>query len=149
MHEGRIGGKGELAGLDAKVAVNDHTSIRGEIAATKTESGASSTDGSAYLAEIVHRSTTIEGKAYVREQESGFGLGQQNAVETGTRKFGFDGAYRFSTAASIRSELFRQHNLSTDAVRDVAQVQGAYAQNRSEFGAGVRRGVGTVGHALA
>lgn len=138
VHEGRIGGKGRLSGLDAKIAVDEQTSIRAEVAGTDTEAGTTSTEGTAYLAEIIHRSPKIQGKAYVREQEQGFGLGQQSGSETGTRKMGLDALYHIDASTALRGETFRQYNLSTGAVRDVAQIQGMYSTNLYETGAGFR-----------
>jgi len=140
VHEGRVGGSGDLDGVDATVDLGGGTKVRGEVAATKTEQAgtASKTDGSAYLAEVTHRSDTMSGKAYVREQAAGFGLGQQNGSETGTRKIGLDLNYRLTPKVSVGGEAFRQENLNTGAVRDVAEVRARYTAAQYEFMGGLR-----------
>jgi hypothetical protein len=138
VHEGAVGAEGNLTGVDATIRIDDRTSARAEVAATRTEQGAVEKEGEAYLAEVVHRSERLEGKAYVREQDRDFGLGQQNGSETGTRKVGLDATYRFSGAASVRGEAFRQYNLSTNAVRDMAELQAGYTVPRYDARAGFR-----------
>ena len=63
----------------------------------------------------------FDAKAYFREQEPGFGLGQQPGSEAGTRKVGVEGAYRFSDTLNVNGDIYRQDNLLTDATRDVAE----------------------------
>lgn len=138
IHEEQNGGKGDLAGMDATVKLDEHTKLRAELSTTKNDENGSATDGSAYLAEVSHRSEKLEGKAYVRELEPGFGLGQQNNSETGTRKTGFDLTYRMGQSYSLQSDAFRQENLTNDAVRDMAELQGKYTEKRYEYFGGVR-----------
>jgi hypothetical protein len=138
VHEGRIGGSGDLDGVDATVDLGGGTKLRAEAAATKTDQLGTKTDGSAYLAEVAHRSEKLEGKAYVREQASGFGLGQQNGSETGTRKVGLDLNYRLTPTVSAGGEAFRQENLGTGAMRDVAEVRTRYTTGKYEFLTGLR-----------
>lgn len=138
VHEGMAGGGGDLTGVDAAVRLGGQTKARVEAAATRTETGSTSTEGSAYLAQIEHRSERVEGRAYVREQEAGFGLGQQNGSETGTRKLGFDAAYRVDGINSVRGEAFRQENLNTGAVRDMAELQWKSAGREYEVMTGFR-----------
>jgi uncharacterized repeat protein (TIGR01451 family) len=138
VHEGRTGGSGNLTGADATVDLGGGTRLRAEVATTKTDQLGTTTDGSAYLAEVTHRSEKLDGRAYVREQDTGFGLGQQNGSETGTRKMGLDLAYRLGAPWSVGGEVFRQDNLNTGAVRDVAELRGRYTAARYELLAGLR-----------
>lgn len=140
VHEGRIGGSGDLDGVDATVDLGGGTKLRGEVAATKTEQAgtAAKTDGTAYLAEATHRSPKLDSRAYVREQAAGFGLGQQNGSETGTRKVGVDLDYRLTPSTAAGGEAFRQENLGTGAVRDVAEVRGRYTAAQYALTAGLR-----------
>ncbi len=138
VHEGRIGGSGDLDGVDTTVDLGGGTKLRAEVAQTKTEQLGTTTDGSAYLAEVTHHSEKLDGKAYVREQAAGFGLGQQNGSETGTRKMGMDLTYRLSQPWSVGGEAYRQDNLSTGAERDAAELRGRYTAAQYEFMAGVR-----------
>jgi uncharacterized repeat protein (TIGR01451 family) len=144
VHEGGVGGAGNLEGVDAKVKISEANTLRAEVATTKTDQTGAPREGSAYLAEIQHRSETLEGKAYMREQDEEFGLGQQNGGETGTRKVGADLNYRINKPLSVGGEVFRQNNLSTDAVRDMAEVRGRYAAGQYDMLAGLRRAEDTL-----
>ncbi|MEK7851153.1 MAG: hypothetical protein AAB275_04655, partial [Deltaproteobacteria bacterium] len=100
----------------------------------------------AYLAEVSRRSEKMDGKVYIREQESKFGLGQQNGSESGTRKIGLDGTYRLDEQVSFRTEAYRQYNLSTDAVRDMAELQARYSEKQYELHGGLRHVEDTLGN---
>jgi uncharacterized repeat protein (TIGR01451 family) len=138
VHEGSVGGSGDLTGVDATVMLDERTKVRAEVAETRTDQPGAAKDGSAYLAELSHQSARLQGKAYVREQDSGFGLGQQNNTETGTRKMGFDLLYRFTDRVSLGGAAFRQETFSTGAVRDSAEVQARYGEARYDYFGGYR-----------
>lgn len=138
IHEGRIGGEGNLEGADARIKLGGNNTLRAEIAESKTDEAGVVRKGSAYLAELQHRSEKLEGRAYVREQETGFGLGQQNGSETGTRKAGGDVLYRIGKTWTAGAEAYRQNNLATGAQRDVAELRGKYATGQFDILAGLR-----------
>jgi uncharacterized repeat protein (TIGR01451 family) len=138
VHEGPRGAEGELTGVDATVQLGPSTKLRAEVARSATDQAGIKTEGSAYLAEVQHQSASLDGKAYIREQEPGFGLGQQSGGETGMRKYGADLLYRINQPWAVGGEVFRQENLSTGAVRDMAEMRGRYVMPRYEFFAGVR-----------
>ena len=75
-------------GVDLKAQVGRTTELRGE-AATGGRGGIG--EGQAFLAEVEHHGAALDLLAYARQQDRAFGVGQQNLVEAGTRKFGFDG----------------------------------------------------------
>lgn len=137
IHEEAGGGAGNLTGVDATVKLDEHTKIRAEVAKTTNDENVVASDGSAYLAEMSHRTDKMEGKAYVRQQEAGFGLGQQSTGETGMRKVGFDLTYRLNPEYSLGPEMYRQMNLTTGADRDVAVLQNKYATKYYELTSGV------------
>ena len=144
VHEGQVGGSGNLEGVDAKIKLGEHDTLRAEAATTKTDQDGVTSNGDAYLAELQHRSETVEGKAYVREQQVGFGLGQQNASESGTRKVGADLNYRINKPWTVSGEVFEQNDLSTGAVRDMAEVRSNYAVGRYTLTAGLRQAIDTL-----
>ncbi len=146
IHEEDNGGVGHLTGVDATVKVNEHTQIKTEIATSNTNEDGIANDGSAYLTELSHRSEKMDGKAYVREQSSGFGLGQQNNSETGTRKVGADLNYRLDKLWSVGGEVFQQNVLATGAVRDMAELRGRYTSGKYDLLAGVRSAEDTLTH---
>lgn len=110
----------DLAGLDFVLEINDTTELRAELASTRNEDGSVNTTGTAYLAEIVHQGPALSARAYVREQEGGFGLGQQSAGETDTRKLGVEARYDVREDVEVVGEVYRQTNLATGTSEDVA-----------------------------
>ncbi|MBT8143845.1 MAG: hypothetical protein KJO55_04030, partial [Gammaproteobacteria bacterium] len=129
---------GELAGVDLKVRLGESTELRAEYATSDTRIDGIDTEGDAAIAELQHTSGNIDGKVYYRELDSGFGLGQQRAAETGTRKMGFDGRLRFSERLSVEAAAYRHDNLVTDARREVGEAQLRWQGGRTTAGVGAR-----------
>ncbi|MBW2637565.1 MAG: OmpA family protein, partial [Deltaproteobacteria bacterium] len=119
IHEGPTGARADLGGVDATIEIGDKTELRGEFATSERIENGAETDGDAYLAELSHRSGPFDGQIYVKEQGTGFGLGQQKGSETGTRKIGADASYRITKEFTARGEAYRHFNLATDAERDL------------------------------
>ncbi|MFZ3072983.1 MAG: OmpA family protein, partial [Thermodesulfobacteriota bacterium] len=149
VHEGRIGAEGNLYGADATVKVSDAVKVKAEAAYTEKESGSLNRSGTAYVVEAAHDGAKLNAKAYVREQNSEFGLGQQKGSESGMRKMGAEGAYRVDDKISYNGQLYRQSNLSTDAERDLGEARINYREKHYSLYTGLRRvddrlGDGTV-----
>ncbi|WP_455217543.1 OmpA family protein [Kaarinaea lacus] len=138
VHEGTPGAEAELAGFDARYALNDDTTLKAEVAISTQEMVGSDRMGSAMLAEVATNRDKLSGKAYVRRQESGFGLGQQAGSETGTQKLGADGSYRITENTAVNTEIFRQENIETDAIRDVVNANVEYTQEVYTVSGGMR-----------
>ncbi|MFO7605043.1 MAG: OmpA family protein [Desulfurivibrionaceae bacterium] len=138
IHEQRDNIEGDLYGVDAAWEITTRTRLRAELATSDTAAPGDLRDGSAWLAELEHRSEKAAGKLYLREQASGFGLGQQKGSEEGTRKFGADGVYRLKSDLDLGGLFYRQYNLDTDAVRDVAQTDLTYKAERYSLSTGLR-----------
>lgn len=138
IHEELDNAEGDLYGLDATWEITEATKLRAEVASSESVTPGESRDGGAWLAELEHRSAKVDGKLYVRELENGFGLGQQRGSEEGTRKFGAEGVYKLNTQLSLSGQLYRQVNLETDAVRDVAQTDFTYQAKRYSLSTGMR-----------
>ena len=143
VHEGSVGGDGNLEGFDATLTITDTTTLKTEVAVTDTDLKGW---GQAYLAALAHRSEKLEGEAYIREQDEEFGLGQQNGSETGTRKLGLDTTYHFNDKVSAESEAYRQYNLSADAVRDLAEARGRYTGKKYDIHGGLRHAEDNLGN---
>jgi uncharacterized repeat protein (TIGR01451 family) len=135
IHEGQGGRTANLYGGDASLLLGPSTKLRAEFATSDFAAGGASRSGTAYLAEAAHTSKSFDAKAYIREQESGFGLGQQPGSEAGTRKLGVEGAYRFNDRISGSGNIYRQYNLLTNATRDVGEGKLNYTDKR--YGASV------------
>ncbi len=138
VHEGEAGGEGDLAGVDARLRVGAAGELRVEFAATRVETGEDEVDGTAYLGEYRHRWGGGDYRFYVRELDRRFGLGQQNAGEIGTRKFGIDAMHRFNHLFWVDGLAYRHYNLVTDAVRDVGEARLNFSSDRYALRAGFR-----------
>jgi len=138
IHEELDNAEGDLFGLDATWDITEQTRLRAEIASSDAKAPGVSRDGNAWLTELEHRSGQLDGRFYIREFETGFGLGQQRGSEEGARKFGLDGVYKLNAELRLEGELYRQENLETDAVRDVAQAALTFERKRYSLSSGLR-----------
>ena len=121
LHEGQGTDGGDLYGFDAAYALGPRTSLKVEAAHSDTQSGATTKGGNAYLAELHHDSPELQSKLYFREQDEGFGLGQQSGSEYGTRKVGGDAAYKLTKAVTLSGQAYRQYNLATGGIQDLLE----------------------------
>jgi len=135
INEGQSTDDNTLSGVDATIKLGEHTELKAEFA-TSQQGSAEKKD--AYLTELTHISSKLEGKVYYRETESGFGLGQQRGSEDGTRKIGFDGRYHITDTFNFDTQVFNQTNLLTDAERDVIEAKLAYDNNALGVYGGIR-----------
>lgn len=115
-----------VAGVDLKARVTRTTELRAE-AATGGRYGVR--QGQAYLAEVDHHSAHVDVLAYVRQQDLTFGVGQQNFVEAGTRKFGLDGKVRLTERVSLSGTAWRQQNLDGPGSRSAGDVRLEYRRD--------------------
>jgi hypothetical protein len=138
VHEGIEGAKANLGGIDATIKIGEHSTIKAESASTDQEIGATEKEGDAWLAEYEYIDKKLNAKAYVREQDAGFGLGQQKGSETGTRKYGVMGKYQLDHEFSVQGEFRHDDVLATEATRDVAEARVNYATPDYSLSAGLR-----------
>ena len=136
--EGRTGKDGELFGSDLRLDLTDQTRLVAEFAGTATNNLGVGVHGIAYLAELATRSDRLDARAYVREQQSGFGLGQQSTTETGTRKLGLEGGYKLTDQLSLAGEAYRQTNLETNVDRNVVEARSDYQLGNAALFGGYR-----------
>ena len=128
----------ELVGADFNYQFDEATEIRAEYATTKSKIDKLEVDGSAYQIEVVRRDAKLDTKAYIREQEGAFGLGQQNDSESGTRKFGVDATYQVTEEIEANAQAYRETNLGTDLSQDVATTNMRYQSGDLGLDAGLR-----------
>ena len=148
IREGQVTGAGNLYGLDASYKIGT-TTLKGEVAHSDTNFGGSTREGNAYLAELQHQGPKLQGKLYYREQETGFGLGQLNGSETGTRKGGLDALYKLTDKVSLGGQAYRQYNLATGAVQDVVEETSSYLSSRYGARLGLRHASDRLGDGTA
>ena len=138
IHDATFANETDLIGIDAEIEIDDSTVLRAEFATTDGESTGAKVEGDAFLAEIEHDSGDLQGRAYVKKQESGFGLGQQSGTESGTTKVGVEGEYKLADKLSLDAQVYREENLTTTAERNVISANVNYNENRYTLSAGAR-----------
>lgn len=158
-------GDNKLGGADLRVTLTPGTEFRAEVARTDsaaTNSGAGLTTGpggvlisntttqsgtgSAYLAELKTQSAKLESDVYVRQEDTGFGLGQQNLSETGMRKLGADGRYHLTDTWSLTGEAYKETSLADGTGSNSVADAGFEWRTQSDSASfGVRHASGSYG----
>lgn len=121
VHEGNVGADGDLTGVDVTFRPDDKTTIKGEFATSERLQSAVDLSGNAWKLEAVREDQALAARIYARQQDEGFGLGQQASSEAGTRRFGGDARYRLSDSVRLDGQAYRQQVLTTGAERDLAE----------------------------
>ena len=128
IHDETDQSKTDLLGADIIFRPGTGTEIRAEFAGSMGQAKATSASTSAggttaWLIEAEHHDEKFDVLAYVREQQAGFGVGQTNASEVGTRKFGVDGRYRVNDKLSVSALGYQEEFLGNDTRRRVATAE--------------------------
>ncbi|WP_293884291.1 hypothetical protein [Sphingomonas sp.] len=131
-----------VGGVDVRYTPSASTEIRAEFAGSgnKVRPGsnvASAGASTAWLVEAEHHGPKYDIFAYAREQQAGFGVGQQNASEVGTRKFGADGRLRISPELSLVGSAWQEIQLGSDARRNAGLAKVEYRTKALDLRAGV------------
>jgi hypothetical protein len=134
--------KTNLLGADIKYRPGTGTEIRAEFAGSdgKAQPGSTNSDAgraNAWLVEAEHHTGAIDVLAYVRQQEGGFGVGQNNASEIGTRKFGVDARVRLSDQLSVSTLAYQEEYLNSAARRRAAAAELEYRTGNTTLRAGL------------
>lgn len=141
IHDEDGNAKTNLGGVDARYRPNIDTEVRAELAAsdTKAMNGGTAANGSAkaWLIEAEHHSSNADFLAYVRTREAGFGTGQLNSGENGTRKFGFDARVKASRTLSLTGSAWQEDYPETSARRRAARALAEYDNGNSVMRAGL------------
>ncbi len=141
VHEGNDGAEGNLFGVDASYEVTEELTLISEVVTSDSENpGGTDDSGNAYLLELDYESENLDGSAYYREQEDGFGLGQQNASEEATQKYGVQGTYKFTRDLSLSADAYQQENLNSDVKRQVIDSTFDYDTDKQNAYVGARYG---------
>lgn len=119
-------GNATVLGADVKIRATANTEVRGEIAGGG-RGGIG--QGIAYLAEVDHHDARLDLLAYARQQDTMFGVGQQNLVEAGTRKFGFDGRVRLTSRLSLTGIAWHQTQLDGPGTRSAGETRLEYRRD--------------------
>jgi len=131
-----------LVGADIIYSPGTGTEIRAEFAGSSGQAKSSriaptAGGATAWLVEAEHHDEKFDVLAYVRQQQAGFGVGQQNRSEVGTRKFGVDGRVRLTEQLSASLIAYQEEFFGTDARRRAASGQLEYRSDDTTFRAGL------------
>lgn len=141
IHDEDGNAKTNLGGVDARYRPSLETEVRAELAVSdaKASNGVATANGTskAWLIEAEHHSRNADFLAYVREREAGFGTGQLNSGENGTRKFGFDARVKTSRNLSVTGSAWQEDYLETSARRRAARALVEYDNGTSVARAGL------------
>src|SRR5882672_10498659 len=137
VHEGAQAGNSQLAGADLQWKIGAATELKAEVAQS-SQTAVAGSDAHAYLAELSHQSGRMDGHVYLREQEQGFGLGQQLSTESGTRKYGADGRVNLSDRIAVQAEAYQQEYIDSGNTRDAGSAEVHYQDEVRSGGLGVR-----------
>jgi uncharacterized repeat protein (TIGR01451 family) len=142
VHDENESVKTDLLGVDIRYRPDLKTELRAELARTDNEAKAVTTSdngqaATAWLVEAEHHGSKVDILAYVRRQASGYGLGQLNAAENGTRKFGIDGRVRIRDNLSLAVTSYEEDFLATDARRRAGTAELEYRTDGTSFRAGM------------
>lgn len=138
VHDATYLNEGDLIGADARIELDSKTELRLEAASTDVESGNQDVTGSAYSAEIVHGGDDFKARAYAKQEDADFGLGQQSISQSGTRKYGAEADYRLNQELSVDGLAYHEDNLNTDSDRDVVEANVRYNKRDYTLNAGAR-----------
>jgi uncharacterized repeat protein (TIGR01451 family) len=138
IHENRGTASGDLYGTDASWQISPATKLRGEYARTENDVSGTRTGAEAFLTELEHRSAAVNARLYYRELAQGFGLGQQNMGESGTRKVGVDLSYKLQEKLSITGQAYRMYNLGTGSIGDMVEGKAVYTAKEYSTYLGLR-----------
>jgi hypothetical protein len=137
INEGQQGAEADLSGVDFRWQATDATLVKAEYATTNRNIGGVDQEASAYQMTLEHRSEKTDLRAYVKEVEQNFGLGQQSAAESGIRKAGFYGRYRLNEQFVVEGEASAQQNLETGTDRNVGRAIVRYENGGFDASTGV------------
>lgn len=131
-----------VGGVDVKFRPSASTEIRAEFAvsdanAKRGASGVAEGSSTAWLVEAEHHGPKVDLLAYAREQQSGYGIGQTNASEDGTRKIGVDGRLRLTEHLSVIGSAWHENYLNSVAERQAGKVLAEYRGKSMDLRAGL------------
>ncbi|MCL9999071.1 MAG: hypothetical protein NBV68_06790 [Erythrobacter sp.] len=123
----------DLGAVDLLAKIGDNTEVRAEIGVSRREGETAQ----GWLAEVQHQTGTIDLIAYARQIDADYGIGQQNAVERGRRKFGIDGRVLITEELTFTGSLWQDESLTDAARRRAAQGQIALTRQSTNLRLGI------------
>ncbi|MEQ1930607.1 MAG: hypothetical protein ABL957_08755 [Parvularculaceae bacterium] len=141
---------GDLGAVDATVQLREGTDLRLEYALTRNDTPTGRSSADAFIAELTHTSDKLRANAFYTDTDAEFGLKHQSSAVVGVRRFGAELTYKFQELTGKKSgariarfvdgKAYREENLTTGALRDVAEI-GLRQENATTSAAVGLRGV--------
>lgn len=138
IHEGAQAGDTRIVGSDLTWRLSPETKLRAEVAQSQSDDPLRADSSVAWLVEGKHVSDRLETRAWARETETGFGIGQQLTADTGTRGAGADARYQLTDSMLVSGELQHQRVLASDATRLMATADVRMQRDDYSVGGGLR-----------
>ena len=127
----------DLGGVDIRYRPTPATEIRAEAAVSRKRTVADTATTVAWLLEAEHHAGPVDFLAYASQRDAGFGVGQTNAVERGTRKIGVDGRVQLSKSVQLTASAWREDDLESSARRVAGRALLEYRGQSTSARAGV------------
>jgi uncharacterized repeat protein (TIGR01451 family) len=136
---------GDLGGADLTVNLDEKTRVRGEVAQTRRDADALPgvvlpERANGYLVEVRRQDKDVAATAYVRSEESGFGLGQQRQAAVGMTRAGGDVSLRLSDRLRLNALGYKERVEAplTSAERILAEGRLNFGETNYDLYAGAR-----------
>ncbi|WP_285713772.1 hypothetical protein [Erythrobacter oryzae] len=123
----------DLGAVDVLAKIGDNTEVRAELGVSRREGETAQ----GWLAEVQHQTGDLDLIAYARQVDADYGIGQQNAVERGRRKFGVDGRVLITEELTFTGSLWQDDSLTDAARRRAAQGQIALTKQNTNLRLGL------------
>ncbi|MEO1420101.1 MAG: hypothetical protein AAFU66_03995, partial [Pseudomonadota bacterium] len=126
----------QLAAVDLTAFIGRSTELHAEYAYTSRDAAAQlvdrADDADAILLEVIHRQESLAVTAFYREDEAGFGLGQQSSGTVGVRRIGANASVEVGRASKsgdqagarhfVEAEVLQETNLESGDERQIAEA---------------------------
>ncbi len=127
------GARTTIGAVDLRTAVTENTEIRAEFAVSNRENE----NSLGWLVEAQHQTGKLDVLAYARQLDQEYGVGQQNGVDLGRRRFGIDARVLIDDNLSVLGSVWQDDSLTDDARRRAAQAQVTYTKQTTDFRVGL------------
>jgi hypothetical protein len=138
LQEGASAGDTRVVGTDLTWRPTTTTKVRAEVARSQSDDPLRPDSGTAWLVEGLRTGERLEARAWAREIDSGFGVGQQFTADTGMRTVGVDTRYKINDKFTASGEVQHQQVLANDATRMLAAAELRMQRENWGVGAGLR-----------
>ncbi|MFN3586203.1 MAG: hypothetical protein ACK4UT_01755, partial [Moraxellaceae bacterium] len=128
----------QLTAVDASWKLTPVDTVKVEVAQSESEDALGTRDGGARLVEWRRDSQLLRSRMYYREEEAGFGLGQLNAGEEGSRRIGLDGRYQWREHLALSADISQQQLSLSGNERLAADLRAEFNRDASGYSIGLR-----------